>query len=102
MINYINHIEANPEIMFGKPCIKGTRVPVDLILRKLKGGYSYSDLLDAYPRIKLEDIEACLLFEKEGKNVIDEAELEHNALKTTLLVHSNTFWGEYYKNTEGS
>ena len=43
MINYINHIEANREIMFGKPCIKGTRAPVDLILRKLKGGYSYSD-----------------------------------------------------------
>ena len=49
----------------------------------------------------MEDIEACLLFEKEGKNVIDEAELEHNALKTALLVHSNTFWGEYFKNTEG-
>ena len=45
MINYINNIEANPEIMFGKPCIKGTRVPVDLILEKLKGGYTYSDLL---------------------------------------------------------
>jgi uncharacterized protein (DUF433 family) len=62
MNNYINHIEANPEIMFGKPCIKGTRVPVDLILRKLKGGYTYSDLSDAYPRIKLEDIEACIQF----------------------------------------
>lgn len=81
MINYINHIEANPEIMFGKPCIKGTRVPVDLILRKLKGGYSYSDLLDAYPRIKLEDIEACLLFENDPRLQISEAELEHNALK---------------------
>jgi uncharacterized protein (DUF433 family) len=62
MTDYNNRIEANPEIMFGKPCIKGTRVPVDLILSKLKGGYSYSDLLDAYPRIKLEDIEACIEF----------------------------------------
>jgi uncharacterized protein (DUF433 family) len=102
MINYINHIEANPEIMFGKPCIKGTRVPVDLILEKLKDGYSYSDLLDAYPRIKLEDIEACLLFEKDGKNIIGGAELEHNALITAYLVHSKAFLGDYYKNTEGS
>ena len=97
MINYINHIEANPEIMFGKPCIKGTRVPVDLILRKLKGGYSYSDLLDAYPRIKLGDIEACLLFEKDGKNVIDEAALEHNALITAYLIHSKTFLSEIHE-----
>jgi uncharacterized protein (DUF433 family) len=102
MINYINHIEANPEIMFGKRCVKETRVPVDLILRKLKGGYSYSDLLDAYRRIKLADIEACLLFEKDGKNVMDEAELKHNALITAHLLHSKAFLGDYYKNTEGS
>ena len=35
MIDYKTHIEANPETLFGKPCIKGTRVPVDLILEKL-------------------------------------------------------------------
>jgi uncharacterized protein (DUF433 family) len=98
----VNHIEANPEIMFGKPCIKETRVPVDLILRKLRDGYTYSDLLDAYPRIKLEDIEACLLSKKDGKNVINEAELEHNVLKAGFLLQSKTFLSEYYKNTEGS
>jgi uncharacterized protein (DUF433 family) len=62
MKNYQKHIDSNPEIMFGKPCIKGTRVPVDLILRKLAGGWAIADLLDAYPRITKEDIEACLLF----------------------------------------
>ena len=62
MTEYKNHIESNPEIMFGKPCIKGTRVPVDLILRKLAGGWTMADLLDAYPRITKEDVEACLLF----------------------------------------
>jgi uncharacterized protein (DUF433 family) len=62
MINYKKHIESNPEIMFGKPCIKGTRVPVDLILRKLAASWSTDDLLDAYPRITKVDIEACLLF----------------------------------------
>ena len=38
MTDYKKHIESNPEIMFGKPCIKGTRVPADLILRHLASG----------------------------------------------------------------
>ena len=69
MTDYRNHIEANPEIMFGKPCIKGTRVPVDLILEKLKGNWTVVDLLDAYPRIKEKDILACLEFEKKEHNL---------------------------------
>ena len=47
MTEYKNHIEANPKIMFGKPCIKGTRIPVDLILEKLAWGETIEDLLDA-------------------------------------------------------
>ena len=66
MTDYNNRIEANPEIMFGKPCIKGTRVPVDLILRKLAARWTYADIMDAYPRVKSEDIEACLLFAAES------------------------------------
>ena len=62
MIDYKNHIESNPKIMVGKPCIKGTRIPVDLILRKLAAGWQLADFLDAYPRITKEDIEACLLY----------------------------------------
>ncbi len=41
-------IAADPKIMMGKPCVKGTRVTVELILRKL-GGRSFVDILDAYP-----------------------------------------------------
>ena len=44
MIDYKMHIEANPETLFGKPCIKGTRVPVDLILEKLGWGETIEDL----------------------------------------------------------
>lgn len=66
MTDFKNHIEANPEIMFGKPCIKGTRVPVDLILEKLAAGWVFEDLLDAYPRLKKEDILACIEFENNG------------------------------------
>ncbi len=55
-MNLSEHIEVNPEVMMGKPVIKGTRIPVELVLRKLGEGISESDLLDAYPRITRGDI----------------------------------------------
>jgi len=60
------HIISDPEILFGKPFIKNTRIPVDLILEKLAAGHSFQDLLNAYPRLKTEDIQACLLFASES------------------------------------
>ena len=45
----LDRIEINPKVMMGKPVVKGTRIPVDLILRKLEEGASEDDLLDAYP-----------------------------------------------------
>jgi len=55
-----DRIEVNPEIMMGKPVIRGTRVTVELILRKLGEGATESDLLDAYPQLKKEDIQAAI------------------------------------------
>jgi len=55
-------IEINPEVMQGKPVIRGTRVPAELILRKLAEGASLEDLLDAYPRLTADDIRACLKY----------------------------------------
>jgi uncharacterized protein (DUF433 family) len=55
-------IEINPEVMLGKPVIKGTRITVELILRKLSEGATTSDLLDAYPRLTKEDIQAALAY----------------------------------------
>ena len=46
----------------GKPVIKGTRVTVELILRKLSGGAAEADLLDAYPRLTKEDIQAAIRY----------------------------------------
>ena len=48
--------------MYGKPVIKNTRVPADLILQKLSAGETIDDLLKAYPRITREDIVAVLAF----------------------------------------
>jgi uncharacterized protein (DUF433 family) len=56
----IDRIEVNPTVLAGKPVIRGTRVPVELILRKLAEGASEADLLDAYPRLTHEDIQAAL------------------------------------------
>ena len=55
-----DRIEVNPNVMLGKPVVRGTRIPVELILRKLSEGASTADLLDAYPRLTVEDIHACM------------------------------------------
>lgn len=60
--NLLSRIERNPEIMFGKPVIKGTRLPVDLLLEKLAYGYTEENLVAEYPFITKEDIQAALLY----------------------------------------
>ncbi len=55
-------IEINPKVMMGKPVIRGTRITVELILRKLSEGASDADLLDAYPRLTREDIQAAIRY----------------------------------------
>ncbi len=60
MVN--DRIEINPKVMLGKPVVRGTRIPVELILRKLAEGASEEDLLDAYPRLTREDIRAAIAF----------------------------------------
>jgi len=55
-------ITAEPAVMMGKPCIKGTRITVELMLRKLGAGRSFADLLEAYPQLTEEDLRAALAF----------------------------------------
>jgi uncharacterized protein (DUF433 family) len=57
-----DRIEINPRVMLGKPVIRGTRVPVELILRKLSDGVSHASLVDAYPHLTREDIRAALRY----------------------------------------
>ena len=56
----IERIEINPKVMMGKSVIRGTRITVELILRKLSEGASEADLLDAYPQLTREDIKAAI------------------------------------------
>ena len=55
-------IEINPEIMLGKPVIRGTRITVELVLRKLAGGSCEADLLEDYPHLTTEDIRAAVAY----------------------------------------
>jgi uncharacterized protein (DUF433 family) len=61
-MNLLNKIESRPDIMLGKPVIKGTRISVELIVRKLGEGLGVGDLLKAYPRLTREDVQAALAY----------------------------------------
>ena len=57
-----DRIEINAGVMHGKPVIRGTRIPVELVLRKLAEGAMAEELLDAYPRLVADDIRAALAY----------------------------------------
>ncbi|MDK2855975.1 MAG: hypothetical protein PWQ86_1188 [Bacillota bacterium] len=58
----MDRIVCNPEILGGKPVIKGTRIAVYLILDLLSEGYSFEDILRLYPHLTTEDIKACIRY----------------------------------------
>ena len=59
---FTDRIEITPRVMLGKPVIRGTRIPVELILRKLSDGASEGDPLDACPNLAREDIQAAMRY----------------------------------------
>ena len=58
----LDRISLNPNIMVGKPVIRGTRLTVEYILNLLGHGESIENILAEYPGLEVEDIQACLLF----------------------------------------
>lgn len=59
---FLERIELNPKVMTGKPVIKGTRIPVELILRMVAQGIPEAEILTEYPRLELVDIRAALSY----------------------------------------
>lgn len=57
-----NRIVIDPHIMVGKPIIKGTRVPVELLVRMMAQGIPEKEILEEYPHLKAEDIRAALTY----------------------------------------
>ena len=60
--NVLERIEMNPKVMLGKPVIKGTRIPVELLVRMVAQGLSETEILAEYPRLELADIRAALSY----------------------------------------
>tara|TARA_R110002124_G_scaffold282524_3_gene457734 strand:+ start:5098 stop:5328 length:231 start_codon:yes stop_codon:yes gene_type:complete len=56
------YVDSDPQILFGKPKIKGARITVELILEKLGESLSEKELLESYPHITKSQIKACLQF----------------------------------------
>ena len=58
-MKFSDRIEAKPSVMMGKPCVKGTRIPVYLLLEKMAAGETSEQLLAAYTQLAIEDLRAC-------------------------------------------
>jgi uncharacterized protein (DUF433 family) len=61
----MDRITIDPEVMVGKPVIKGTRITVQLIVQLLANGATEAEILNSYPDLKKEDIKAALLYASE-------------------------------------
>ena len=59
---FLQRIEVNPEVMVGKPVIRGTRIPIELIVRLLAQGLSVEEILEDYSHINRQDIRAALFY----------------------------------------
>lgn len=73
-MDYRERITSDPKVMLGKPIIKGTRITVELILKKMAEGSSKDEILLMYPHIKKEDLNAVFDYASEviaNEDVID-------------------------------
>lgn len=62
MEEFLDRITVDPDVLVGKPVIKGTRIPVYLIVELVANGRATKEILKEYPRLKEEDIKAALLY----------------------------------------
>lgn len=72
-INYKEFIEVDPEIRFGKPVIKGTRITVYDVLQWLASGMSHEEIISDFPQITEKQILACLAYAANKERVIKVA-----------------------------
>ncbi len=63
--NYLDRIVTDPRILAGKPVVKGTRIPVEIIIQRLADDLDTKTLFEDYPRLTKEDVKACLVYAQE-------------------------------------
>jgi uncharacterized protein (DUF433 family) len=61
-MNWRNHIETNDNILLGKPVVKGTRVSIEHIIKLLASGWTENQILDNYPRLSKESLQAVFAY----------------------------------------
>jgi uncharacterized protein (DUF433 family) len=59
-LTHIDHIIQDPTILAGKPVVRGTRIPVEVVLEYLAHNPDFTELLADYPRLTMDDVKACL------------------------------------------
>ncbi len=64
-MNWQEHVTVDPAVLVGKPVIKGTRLAVEFVLGLVSAGWSEADILRNYPRLRREDILACVAYARE-------------------------------------
>ena len=69
-MNYKNIISINPEVRFGRPCVRNTRISVFDVLSYLASGMSEEEILSDYPELSSEDIKACLAYAADREHKI--------------------------------
>lgn len=73
-MNFVKHerITVDPRIMVGKPVIKGTRIPVEQLIRELAGGMTFEEIIEAHPRLTPDDIQAAIEYAADTDSVISK------------------------------
>jgi uncharacterized protein (DUF433 family) len=61
-MNWRERIEINPQVLVGKPVVRGTRLAVEFVIDLLAQGWSEADILRSYPTLTPQDIQACLMY----------------------------------------
>ena len=82
-MNWRDHIDRAPEIIGGKPKIRGTRIGIELFLQRLGDGWTVEQLIEAYPAITAEKIQACQAFAAEMLATDDVADIPQVDGKST-------------------
>ena len=75
-------ITVDPKVMAGQPVIKGTRMPVDLVLSKLSTNHNMDDLLSDYPELTIDQIKDCLRY---ASNLVQNAKRKNQRHRLTSI-----------------
>ncbi len=74
--NYSNRIVSIPGVVGGKPIVKGTRIPVEIVLKHLAYDLNLDTLFADYPRLTMEDVQACLAY---AESLVQEEEKQQDS-----------------------